>query len=489
MIRFSVLSILALGLTACSGGGGSDGATTTPVTTNQPPTVARANADQAAQVGYDFSYDGTQASATFTDADNDTLTYTVSYAPAANGLSDTSGVITGIPSSSEDITVTITASDGNGGSVSDSFLIACSIDQSSIQTVFAGAIDLENLDNFANQTVPNYINKLNEGGNPITDKGATLGRILFFDLALSTTDNRSCASCHLQARGFSDPDLVSSGVEGGVTGRHSMRLINTQFANEERFFWDERAASHEEQETQPIQDHNELGFSGQAGRPDLTALITKLEALEYYEELFRFVYLDPEITEAKLQQALAQFTKSIQSFDARFDTGRAQAGNNNANFNNFSADENAGKSLFLNPSNNGGAGCGGCHRAPEFDIDPNSGHNGVVRVANSGAFDFTNTRSPSLRDLVDPNAVSNGPFMHDGSLATLMDVINHYDSIQDPTGGDPNFRNTLDNRLRRGGGLQNLNLTQAQKDQIVAFLETLSGQNIYVDNKLSDPFP
>lgn len=489
-MSFSVLSALAFA--GCGGGGAvEETPITTPISTgtNSAPIVASANADQSGQFGYDFSYDGTQSGASFSDADGDTLSYTVSYTPSANGLSDENGVISGVINALEDITVTLTAADGNGGTVLDVFVITVTIDQSNIQTVFGGAVDLENLSNYANQLVPNYITRLNENGNPITDAGATLGRILFYDTALSITDSFSCASCHEQERGFGDSNIASSGVEGGVTGRHSMRLINTQFAQEARFFWDERAASHEIQESQPIQDQNELGYSGQGGRPNLTTLFAKLEALEYYEELFRFVYLDPEITEEKLQLALAQFTKSIFSFDSRFDTGLAGAGNLNTNFANFSANENTGKALFLDPPNRGGAGCGGCHRAPEFDIAPNSDHNGIVGVVNApGRFDFTNTRAPTLRDVVDPNGVSNGPFMHDGSLLTLNDVIDHYDNIQDPTGGNANFINGIDNRLRRGGGLQSLNLTQAEKDQIVAFLATLSGSNLYSDPKYSDPF-
>ncbi|PHR91835.1 MAG: cytochrome-c peroxidase [Robiginitomaculum sp.] len=477
-----------------AGCGGGNSATTsvtpTPTSTNQAPVVASANADQAGNFGFDFSYDATQSGTTFSDVNGDTLSYSVAYAPSANGLTDTAGVISGVVSANEDISVTITAADGNGGSVSDTFSISVTIDQSSLQAVFGGRIDLEALSNYANQPVPGYIRQLNEGGNPITDAGATLGRVLFYDTALSITDGVSCASCHLQARGFSDPNVVSAGVEGGVTGRHSMRLINTQFAEETKFFWDERAASHEIQETQPLQDHNEMGFSGQGGRPGLATLFAKLEAIEYYEELFRFVYLDPEITEEKLQFALAQFTKSIYSFDSRFDAGRAVAGDVDPDFNNFTVDENAGKTLFLNPPNQGGAGCRGCHRPPEFDVDPNSGHNGVVGVANaSGSFDFTVTRSPSLRDVVDPNGGSNGPFMHDGSLQSLNDVVDHYNAIQDPTGGNPNFFNGLDNRLSGpNNNLQRLNLTQAQKDQIVAFLGTLSGSNLYTDVKYSDPF-
>jgi len=207
--------------------------------------------------------------------------------------------------------------------------------------------------------------------------------------------------------------------------------------------------------------------------------------------LFRFVYLDPDITEARVQETLAQFTKSIQSFDSKYDDGRAQVNNNNAQFPNFTADENAGKQLFSQNPNNGGAGCQQCHRAPEFDIRPGSDQNGIFRVAGTTTeFDLTNTRSPSLRDLVGPGGSSNGPFMHDGSLATLRDVIEHYNAIQEPASEPPlsQFRATLDNRLTQGGNPQQLNLTETEKDQLEAFLLTLTGASIYTDEKLSDPF-
>ena len=477
-------------LAACGGGGGGSTTATTPVATaaNSSPIVAAATADQSANVGFDFSLD---LANTFSDADNDALTMTANFGADAKGLSLNGTTITGIPNSTGSVTVTCTATDPDGASVSDTFSIDVTIDQSAILATFGGAIDLENLDNYANQTVPDYITKINDGGNPITDAGATLGRVLFYDPSLSTDGTTSCASCHLQALGFSDAGIVSTGVEGGQTGRHSMRLINTMFADETDFFWDERAPSHEAQESQPIQDHNEMGFSGQNGRPDLAALITQMEATEYYEELFRFVYLDPTITETRLQDALAEFTKSIQSFDSRFDQGRAQVNNNGQNFPNYTAEENAGKDLYLDAPNQGGAGCQGCHRAPEFDIRPGSDQNGVFRVAGSNTeFDLTNTRSPSLRDLVGPGGSSNGPFMHDGSLATLRAVIDHYDAIQEPTSEPPlsDWRNTIDNRLFPNGNPQRLNLTETEKDQLEAFLLTLTGSSIYSDPKLSDPF-
>ena len=482
-------------LSGCGGSsGGSTSTTTPPAATNQSPTTTTVNLDQTAIVGAAFDYDATQAGGTFADADGDTLSFTVSYSPEANGLSDAAGVLSGTPTVQGTTTVTITASDGNGGSVSDSFDIVVEpvgTDQNAIIDKFAGRINLDSLDNYAAQTVPNYITKLNDGGNPISDTGATLGRVLFYDTALSIDDTISCSSCHTQSLGFSDSDVVSTGVEGGQTGRHSMRLINTQFANETNFFWDERASSHEDQESQPLQDANEHGFSGVGGRPGFADLVTKLESLEYYEELFTFVYGDPAVTEERLELALAQFTKSIWSFDSKFDEGRAQVNADGANFPNYTADENAGKAIFLQAPNAGGAGCGGCHVAPEFDIRPGSGHNGVVGVANApDEFDFTNTRSPSLRDLAGPDGTPNGPFMHDGSLPTLLDVVNHYDNIQVPTdtAARQTFLNTIDNRLTRGNNGQNLNLSQVQKDQLVAFLNTLSGSSIYTDEKFSDPF-
>ena len=479
----------ALALSACGGGGGGDSTPTTPiVAANVAPVVASVVADQTASLGFEFSLD---LSGTFSDANNDTLTITADFGNDPKGLSLNGSTISGTLTSTGTITVTCTATDPSGATVSDTFTIDVSIDQTAIAATFGTSIDLEALDNYANQTVPDYITKINDGGNPITDAGATLGRVLFYDTSLSTDGTVSCASCHIQSLGFSDPGIVSTGVEGGLTGRHSMRLINTMFADEEDFFWDERAPSHEAQESQPIQDHNEMGFSGQNGRPDLDTLIAQMEATEYYEELFRFVYLDANITEERIQDALAQFTKSIQSFDSRYDEGRAQVNNNGANFPNFTPDENAGKTLFMQNPNNGGAGCNRCHRAPEFDIAPNSDHNGVFRVANSTTeFDLTNTRSPSLRDMVGPGGSSNGPFMHDGSLATLRDVIEHYNAIQEPASEPPlsDWRASLDNRLTQGGNPQRLNLTETEKVQLEAFMLTLTGSGVYTDPKLSDPF-
>ena len=120
------------------------------------------------------------------------------------------------------------------------------------KAAFGTNIDFQNLNNYANQGRPNYITFDNTGSNPITDQKATLGRILFYDKNLSTNNTISCGSCHKQNFAFSDTAQLSNGVEGGVTVRHSMRLVNTRFANESKFFWNERAASLEVQTTMPF---------------------------------------------------------------------------------------------------------------------------------------------------------------------------------------------------------------------------------------------
>jgi len=492
-----IIATLASTLVLSSCGGGSDNVTDVPepVAVNQAPVVANVNTDQSAEVASVFNYDATQGGTSFTDPDGDPLTYAVSYSPSAQGLTDNSGVISGTPSSDGTLTVTITATDSSGASVSDSFAIVVDpqgIDQDAVMAKFAGRIDLENLENYENQTVPDYITKLNDNGNPISDPGATLGRGLVYDPALSNDDTISCSSCHNQTEAFSDLDIQSTGVEGALTTRHSMRLINLQFTDATNFFWDNRATSLEDQESQPLASHAEHGFRGQNGRPDLDDLITKLEAIDYYQELFTFVYGDASVTEERLQLALAQFTKSIWSFDSKYDAGRAQVADDFQPFPNFTADENAGKILYLDNPVDGGAGCQRCHLAPEFDISPLGQHNGVISVAGSpGDTDFTNFRSPSLRDMVGPNGSSNGPFMHDGSQSSLLQVLNHYNAIPVPT--DPaelaEFMATIDPLLIDGSGaVEQLNLNAVERQQLLEFLETLSGTNVYSDTKYSDPF-
>jgi cytochrome c peroxidase len=359
-----------------------------------------------------------------------------------------------------------------------------------VTKAFSGKIDLTKLLNYQNQPIPAYINRDNTNGNEITDKGATLGRVLFYDKNLSANNTISCSSCHKQAFAFGDDAIASKGING-TTSRHSMRLVNSRFANESKFFWDERASSLENQTSQPIQDHIEMGFSGANGDANFASLITKLQNIGYYKELFQFVYGSEVITETKIQLALAQFIRSIQSFDSKFDIGRATVNNENQNFSNFTAEENQGKNLFLTPPvfnatgnrTSGGLGCAGCHAAPEFSIDPNSRNNGIIGVLNGTGIDITNTKAPSLRDLLNARGEPNGPMMHTGSLATLQNVIAHYGTITLAPGNT-----NLDQRLRPNGFGQKLNLTTTEISALTAFIKTLTGNAVYTDAKWSSPF-
>lgn len=368
------------------------------------------------------------------------------------------------------------------------------VDPSSYTAVkqkFGTRIDLANLANYANQSKPGYIIKDNSAGNTITNAKATLGRVLFYDKQLSINNTVSCGSCHIQKFAFGDTALASLGVENGRTGRHSMRLINARFSDEVKFFWDERAATLEQQTTKPIQDHAEMGFSGQNGRPVLSTLLSKIQGIDYYNDLFNFVYGNTTVTEARLQECLSQFVRSIQSFDSRYDIGRAQVPQEQAPFPNYSQQENMGKNLFLLPPQfdaqgvrtAGGLGCAGCHAPPEFAIDPNGGNNGIIGVLNGTGIDINNTKAPSLRDLVGPTGNPNTPMMHTGALKTLQAVIGHYGQIVQAPG---NTR--LDQRLRPNGFGQNLNLNQQEVDAVIAFIKTLTGTAVYTDEKWSDPF-
>lgn len=359
-----------------------------------------------------------------------------------------------------------------------------------VTAAFGSNINLKSLENYANQTKPAYITKDNTAGNPITDKEATLGRILFYDKNLSKNNTISCSSCHKQELAFGDNAVASPGVNG-TTGRHSMRLVNARFGNEAKFFWDERAATLEAQTTFPIQDHVEMGFSGTNGDGTLQDLITKLQNIKYYQEMFTFVYGDAAVTQSRIQNALAQFIRSIQSFDSKYDTGRASASNDQQPFANFTAQENQGKNLFLaapvfDGSGNrtgGGFGCAACHAAPEFDINPNSRNNGIIGKISGTGIDITNTKAPSLRNVTNSSGLENGRFMHTGGFTTLQQVIGHYATISIAAGNT-----NLDPRLTPNGVGQKLNITAQETDAVIAFLKTLSGSDVYTNKKWSNPF-
>src|SRR4051812_9068010 len=260
-----------------------------------------------------------------------------------------------------------------------------------------------------------------------------------------------------------------------------MRLVNLRFRSEPTFFFDSRARTLESVVTQPIRSPIEFGFSGTNGDPDFAALIEKLSALPEYESLFKLAFGSPGIDELRIQKALSQFVRSIQSFDSKYDVGLAAS--HGYPFPNFTDSENRGKQLFLaaSTSPNRGADCAACHHPDTFFNagSVTTGNNGVIGAIGGGT-DLTVSRSPTLRDLVNPAGQLNGPLMHNGSFTSIAQVINHYTAVPDNPSLSP--------ILKRNGVPQTLNLTQQQRLDLEAFLRTLSGTAVYSDPKWSNPF-
>jgi cytochrome c peroxidase len=317
--------------------------------------------------------------------------------------------------------------------------------------------------------------------NPVTDDGATLGRVLFYERNLSANRSTSCASCHHQNRGFGDSARFSRGFAGGHTDRHSMGLTNARFYANGAFFWDERAATLEDQVLMPVQDPTEMGLS-------IDTLLARLDALPYYAPLFEKAFGSADITELRVRHALAQFVRSMMSYGSRYDEGRAQVAAPAQPFPNFTAQENQGKALFFGAAPGGGppapGACVSCHGTEAFSA-PGPRNNGLdamttdagVGGVNGNAAQVGLFKVPSLRNLSE-----RGPYMHDGRFATLEQVIDHYST------GVQNHPN-LSPQLRGPDGQPvNPNFTAAQKASLVAFLHTLDDPGFALDLKFSDPF-
>lgn len=307
--------------------------------------------------------------------------------------------------------------------------------------------------------------------NVTTDLGAQLGRVLFYDKRLSTNQSISCSSCHQQANGFSDGRQFSVGFNGGLTGRNSMGLSNARWYQRRHFFWDERANTLEDQVLMPIQNSVEMGM-------DLTTLTNRLAAEPYYTNLFAATFGSPGITSDRISKALAQFVRSIVSVQSKYDIGATNG------FANFTPLENQGRQIFNGPA----GGCAACHGTDNFVPGPALNNNGLefpyvdlgVGGITGNAADNGKFKVPSLR-----NIELTAPYMHDGRFATLEQVVEFYNSgVVD----NPNLSPPLRTVPPAPPGPRRLNLTQQQKDALVAFLRTLTDPNLATDPKLSDPF-
>lgn len=310
--------------------------------------------------------------------------------------------------------------------------------------------------------------------NPTTDRGATLGRVLFYDRQLSFDGSISCASCHHQALGFTDSLPRSVGIDGGRTRLRSMRLGNAMFYFGRDMFWDRRVPSVEAQVVLPILDRFEMGFTSERG--GFEALRARMESLPYYPILFEWVFGTPDIDRDRIERALAQFVRSLISTDSDFDRAVEEHFRETGVLrpadlpDDFSDEVRRGYRLFMTAPEDGGAGCVSCHRFPAFQLDANSFNNGVDPTVNH-LF-----KAPSLK-----NVALTGPYMHDGRFATLREVLDHYaEGIRGST--------LLDRRLQRPDGTFGIPMTPSERDAIVAFLGTLTDETLLADPKFGDPF-
>lgn len=343
-------------------------------------------------------------------------------------------------------------------------------------------IDFAHVANYAAPTLPAYFDRTvaaldnSPASNPIDDRVATLGRVLFYDLRLSTNNRASCASCHQQAFGFTDSMRFSNGIStAATTDFHAMRLGNLRYWRPGTTFWNRRAASAEAQASHPLHSLVEMGWGGSAGGFD--ALTRKMDATDYYPDLFAWAFGSRTISEARVQQALAQFVRALISSSSRWDTGYAQVFSPTApnraldiDLPNFTARENRGRQLFMTGVAKGGAGCSACHLPPTFALTANARSNGL------DAGETRLFKAPSLR-----NVGLTGPYMHDGRFVTLGEVVDFYDhGVQDGP--------ALDGRLRQGGGPRRLKLSAADRAALVAFLLTLTDRALTTDPRFSNPF-
>lgn len=286
--------------------------------------------------------------------------------------------------------------------------------------------------------------------NALTEARAQLGKRLFFEQRLSRTGAVSCGNCHLQQHGFSDPMPVSSGVDGRQGTRNAPALLNLAWGNS--FFWEGRAATLEEQATQPIAHPDEMDLP-------LPEAVARLAADSAYAQAFADAYGSPP-TEATLRKALASFVRALVSGNSAYD--RHLRGDDTG----FGEPERRGLAIFLTDK----GACFHCHPAGMLTNEGFFNNGTFKEGGDPGRQAFTGRtgdrgkfKVPALR-----NIAATAPYMHDGSLTTLEDVVEHYDR-----GGTGH--STTDPQI------QPLALSPDDKADLLAFLRSLTDETFLVD--------
>ena len=306
----------------------------------------------------------------------------------------------------------------------------------------------------------------------VTDAGATLGRVLFYDKILSKNNRVSCGSCHAQEVGFADPVPFSEGINAQILSRHTPAISNCY--DDEFLFWDGRAGTLHELALKPIRNHKEMGLD------ETDFMIAKINKAPYYNALFESAFGDNEVTEDRIANAMAQFISSMISANSKFD--RANAGDEA-----LSQVEEQGRNIFF-----GEGRCYQCHSGLDFNVrggffggwGPSRANIGLDQEYADNGFGVFDPKIegefkiPTLR-----NIAKTAPYMHDGRFATLNDVVNHYNkNIAD----HPNLAFEL--RDWNTDGPARLGLDEAQVNALIKFLETLTDEDFLSDAKFADPF-
>jgi cytochrome c peroxidase len=281
--------------------------------------------------------------------------------------------------------------------------------------------------------------------NRSTPDRVALGKALFFDARLSGSGAMSCASCHLPDRGWTDGRKLPVLPNGELVGRNSPTVLNMAYNTQ--FMWDGRKKSIEDQAMGP---HRHLSAEAYAASAE------KLRHVAGYQALFAQAYPGEPVNQETISRALAAFERTLVSNDSAFD--RWVAGDTRA----LTPEQYRGYQVFLDPAK---GNCAACHNGPNFT--DNGFHNIGIRSADVGRYGIRKIASmrgafktPTLRDIE-----LTAPYFHDGSAATLRDVVEHYDR-----GGDD--RSNLSPEVRP------LHLTAQEKDDLAAFLRSLTGRRV-----------
>ena len=291
--------------------------------------------------------------------------------------------------------------------------------------------------------------------NKLTEEGFELGKKMFYDARLSKDGEVSCASCHQQFAAFAtyDHDL-SHGINNSFSNRNAPALINLAWMKE--WHWDGGINHLEMQPLSPLSAANEMGEK-------LDTVILKLKADTAYGRMYKAAFGDATITTERMLKAFAQFTGSLVSANSKYD--KVKRGETS-----FILPEQKGYEIFK-------ANCNGCHKEPLF-TDNSFRNNGIAlnRFNDVGRQTISQNKKDSLKFKVPTlrNIALTLPYMHDGQINSLENVISHYTSL------DTNLIN-LDALLTK-----KINFTDKEKKQLVLFLYTLTDTS-FTKNKRFAP--